>query len=399
MSKQESPNIVIIGGGTGGVIAANILGRKIGKKSSITLISDREKILYEPDNLFRVFDTKDTKKQFKSLKNVVNKRVQIVNEHVIKVDPKLQNVVTEKGNSFPYDYLMIASGAKYVYERVPGFKKAAHHYHSPNAALKLRDALKEFSEKAKDSSETLHVVTGVSDLPYKCPVATLEFAMMASHYFKKKKLKNKVKIHYLSPLASAFSIEKVSKKVEKRFEKLGIELHTFFNVEEILPDTKTITSLEGDEIQYDLLVLVPPHMGQDFIIDSGIGDEDGWVPVDRYTLEHTDYPNIYSFGDASDLPVSKSGSAAHHTSKIASKRILSRLKGKEPKKKYKGHVQCFLMTSLSSSYFLDFSYTRQPRWIGMVSFLGVVPKFFYIFKKKFPTFFFSHRFGVLSGRV
>jgi sulfide:quinone oxidoreductase len=396
LTSEAKPKIVIIGGGTGGVIAGNILGRKAGKKAGITLISERENILYEPDNLFRVFDKKGIDKQFKPLAKVLNKRIEVVIDSVVKVDPQTQMVFTKEGKEFPYDYLLIASGAKYAYDRVPGYEEAAYHYHSPEAALKLREALAEFTEKAKHSEKPLDIVTGVSDLPYKCPVATLEFAFMTHHYFKKKKLLDKVRIHYLSPLASAFSIERVSNKVEKRFEKQGIELHTFFNVETIDPEKKIVESLEGDEISYDLLVLVPPHMGQDYVLESGLGDDDGWVPVDRYTLEHKDYDNIYAFGDASDLPVSKSGSAAHHTAKIAAKRIIRRIKSKEPKKKYGGEVQCFLMTSLTSSMFLDFSYKRQPRRIGL---WGIFGKPLYIFKRTFPIFFFNSRFGVLSGRV
>ncbi|MFX0113001.1 MAG: NAD(P)/FAD-dependent oxidoreductase [Candidatus Hodarchaeota archaeon] len=393
MTSETKPAIVIIGGGTGGVIASNVLGRKIGKKASITLLSNRETILYEPDSLNRIFDGKGIEKQYKSLEKVVNKRVTIVIDPVVKVDPETQIVHTKSGKKFSYDYLLIASGAQYVYDRVPGYKEAAHHYHSPEAALELRASLDEFLETARNSPEVLDIVTGVSDLPYKCPVATLEFALMTDHCFKKKKVRDKVRIHYLSPLSTAFSIERVSNKIEKKFEKKDIELHTFFNVDSIDPEKKIISSLEGEEVSYDFLVLVPPHMGQNYIIDSKLGNEDGWVPVDRYTLEHNDYDNIYAIGDATDLPVSKSGSAAHHSAKIAAKRVISRIKGKKPKNKYNGEVQCFLMTSLSSSIFLDFSYTRQPRRIFL---WDIFSRPFYLFKKYFPFFYFRL---VLSGRV
>ncbi|MFQ5980080.1 MAG: NAD(P)/FAD-dependent oxidoreductase [Candidatus Heimdallarchaeota archaeon] len=389
MTSSTNPKVVIIGGGTGGVIAANILGRKVGKKASITLISERENILYEPDNLFRIFDKKGISKQFKSLFKVVNKkRVQIEIDTVVKVDPESQKILTKEGKMYSYDYLVIASGARYVYDRVPGYEEAAYHYHTPGAALKLRDALQEF--------EGGDIITGVSDLPFKCPVATMEFTLMAHHFFKRKKMLDKVRIHYLSPLASAFSIEKVSDKIEQAFEKNEIELHTFFNTDTIDPEKQIVYSLEGEEMRYDLLVMVPPHMGQDYVIASGLGDDDGWLPVDRYTLEHEKYNNIYGCGDATDLPVSKSGSAAHHTSKIIAKRIIRRIKGKKAKKKYKGQVQCFLMTSLTSSMFLAFSYTRQPRRIGLWRVFG---RPLYLFKKIFPFFFFNSRFGVLSGRV
>jgi sulfide:quinone oxidoreductase len=385
MCSNTKPQIIIIGGGTAGVIASNVLGRKIGNTTTITLVSEMEDILYEPDNLFRVFDKKGIERQFRSLVKVVNKRVRIVIDSVTKVDPKTQVVYTKDGQELPYDYLLIASGAQYVYDRIPGYKEAAHHYHSPEAALQLRQAFENF--------EGGDIVTGVSDLPFKCPVAPLEFTLMACDYFKKRKMLDKVRIHYISSMSSAYSVENVSNIIEKKFEEQGIELYSFFNTESIDPEKRVVYSIEDEELSFDLLVMAPPHMGQDFVIDSGLGDQDGWVPVDRYTLEHLEYNNIYSIGDATDLPVSKSGSVAHHTARVVSQRIISQINDQIPKKTFNGHTTCFLMTSLSTSLILDFSYHRQPHPIGL---LDILSRPLMLIKKIFPFFFFRI---VLTGLV
>lgn len=385
MDSNPEPQIVIIGGGTAGVIAANVLGRKIGNSTSITLVSAKENILYEPDNLFRIFDKKGIEKQFRSLYKTVNKPVRIVIDSVTKVDPKTQVVYTKDGGELPYDYLLVASGARYVYDRVPGYKETAYHYHSPEAALQLREVLENF--------EGGDLVIGVSDLPFKCPVAPLEFTLMAHDYFKKRGMLDKVRMHYLSPMSSAYSIESVSEIIEKKFEEQGIELHTFFNTESIDPEKRVVYSLEDEELSFDLLVMAPPHMGQDFVIESGIGDQDGWVPADRYTLEHPEYNNIYSLGDATDLAVSKSGSVAHHSAKVVCQNIISRINGQIPTKKFNGHTTCFLMTSLSTSLILDFSYYRQPHPIGL---MDIVSRPLMLMKKIFPFFFFR---VVLTGLV
>src|SRR4029078_123157 len=95
-------------------------------------------------------------------------------------------------------------------------------------------------------------------------------------------------------------------------ERKGIELHTFFNVETIDRDRKVVVSLEGEEVPSDLLILVPPHKGQQFLVDSGLAPAPGgWLPTDRHTLLVGGRPNVYALGDATDLPLSQAGSTAH----------------------------------------------------------------------------------------
>lgn len=384
MSSNSKQKIFIIGGGTGGTIVANILARKAAKESVITMLTSSDKIYYEPDNLFRLFDKKTMQSQYKFIRKAVNKRVNIEFEKVTKIDPEKKSILVESGKTYVYDYLIIATGARYDYDAVPGYRESAYNFHDPKATLKLREALENF--------EGGNIVVSVADIPFKCPVSPLEFVFMSRNYFKKRKILDKVKIHYTSPLPRAFSIEKVSNKVQKRYDKMGVEVHTFFNTESIDPQKKIVTSLEGEEIPYDLLVMVPPHRGQQFIIDSNLSDgPEGWIPVDRETLQHSKYPHIYAIGDATNLPVSKAGAAAHHEAKIVGANLANIVKGKNPKKKYDGHVQCFLMTSLHTSIFLDFNYKHPPRVYGMFSNQG-----WFVAKKIFKPFFFRI---VLTGRV
>ncbi len=380
---KKSTKIVILGGGTGGVIVANLLGRKIAKLAEITLVSKKENVFYEPDLIYRVFDKKELKKQYRPLRKLVDKRVNILTEEVTHVDPKTQNISFKSGNNLSYDYLVIATGAQYDYDTVPGYIESAHHFYNEEGALKLRESLEAF--------EGGNVVTGVADLPYKCPIAPIEMTFMLYHYFQRKKMLEKVNLHYLSPLGGAFSIEQASEKFEKQFEKKGIELHSFFNTEEINPEEKKILSLEGDEVNYDLLVLVPPHKGATYIDDRELATEDGWVIVDQERLQSKAYPNIFAVGDTTELPISKAGSTAHYQAKIAAKNIIRLVKEGKLNAKYDGHAQCFVMMSQNSAMLLDFSYTRAPRWIGYIP-----NRLYYYVKKYFAQIFFR---GVLTGRI
>ncbi len=389
--SQAKSKVVIIGGGTGGVIVANLLGRKAKKQADVTLISKQENVFYEADLPFRVFDKKGFKSQYKPVRKVVNKNVTVLKEEVVGLDVDNNSISFKSGTSIPYDYLVIATGAHYDFDAVPGFKEGAYHYYNEEGIHELRKALDKFVEQGKGGN----IVVGIADLPFKCPVAPLEGIFMLEHFLRRKKLRNITELHYLSPIGGAFSIEQANVHIEKKFEKKKINLHTFFNTETIHTDRKVIESLEGDEMEYDLLIMVPPHTGQTFLLGTPIVDESGWVNVNTKTLQNEDYPNIFAIGDAANLPVSKAGSSAHYQAMAVAHSLRDVLKGKidisEVKEKYNGHATCLVMTSLTSAMFFDFNYNRPPFGLGYIS-----NRLFY-YVKKYQRFLYFY--GFLSGRI
>ena len=167
-------------------------------------------------------------------------------------------------------------------------------------------------------------------MPYKCPPAPLEVAFLIEAELRERGLRDKSEIHFCSPIGRAFTIESVSEMATPILEEKGIELHTFFNVEAIDPERKVVQSLEGEELPYDLLILVPPHKGQQFLIDSGLAPAPGgWLPTDRATLQVGGRPNVYALGDATDLPLSKAGSTAHFEAPVVTERIAAAIEGRE----------------------------------------------------------------------
>ena len=148
-------------------------------------------------------------------------------------------------------------------------------------------------------------------------------------------------------------------------EEKGIELHTFFNVETIDRERKVVQSLEGEEFPYDLLILVPPHHGQRFLIDSGLAPAPGgWLPTDRATLQVGGRPNVYAIGDATDLPLSKAGSTAHFEAPVIAERIAAAVQGREPAGKhadYEGKVMCFFGVGDGKGTLLQFDYAHPPK--------------------------------------
>jgi sulfide:quinone oxidoreductase len=231
-----------------------------------------------------------------------------------------------------------------------------HHFYSTEGTLQLRQALQEFDGG--------RIVVAVGGIPYRCPPAPLEFTFLLEEWLHKRGLRQRTEIQYLFPLPRVFTIENVAEMVTPLLEERNIGYTTFFNAEAVDTERKVIASMEGEEVSYDLLVLIPPHRGARVIEESGLGDEQGWIPTDRNTLEVKGREHIYAIGDATDLPVSKSGSAAHFEAKVLAARLVAAVRGEELKGdegSYDGEVMCFLETGRNKATQLVFNYEHPPQ--------------------------------------
>ncbi len=247
---------------------------------------------------------------------------------------------------------MIATGARLVYDEIPGLAKGSHGFYSLTEAERLRAALRTFSGGK--------IVIGVAGIPYKCPPAPVEFAMLLEEHLRDRGIRDRSEVVLASPLNRAFTIESASKIVQPIMRERGIQLETFFNVESVDPSAGIVSSLEGDKLEYDLLVLVPPHRGQNVISDSNLGDAGGWIPTNRSTLHAGGYERVFALGDATDLPISKSGSTAHFEAPVIASRIASLILGTAPAENYGGRVMCFLETGNGKATVLRFDYEHPP---------------------------------------
>ncbi len=381
---EQPKRVVVIGASTGGTIAANKIYKKAKKAKlpiEITVIDPTFQHVYQPGFLFTMFKKDKTRNLIKDSRKLLPKGTKTIEDKVVKLDTKEQIVTTEKGAHIPYDALVIATGAAIRTDVVDWWDDSIHHFYTPPAAERLGDEIEKFQGGK--------IVVAIADMPYKCPPAPIEACFLLDDYFKKKKMRDKVEITYASPLNRAFSIETANEKVQPLLEKKGINLLTYFNVDEVDTEEKVVYSVEGDDIDYDLLIMVPPHRGQEFLEEAGIAETGGWVKTDRYTLKVEGHDNIFALGDATNIPTSKAGSTAHYEAPILAANVVHTLKNDGKLEKYDGHVQCFFLTSFGRSLFLDFNYEKPPK-------PGNPSKFWWWFKLIFKPFYF--RF-VATGKV
>lgn len=201
-------------------------------------------------------------------------------------------------------------------------------------------------------------------LPYKCPVAPLEFTFLLEEYLTKRGLLDKTEITYSFPLSRVFTIESVAEVAQPMLEARGVKIETFFNLDEVLPEQKIARSMEGTDLSYDLLVMVPPHRGAKFLQGHSIADPQGWVKTDRTSLRVKGNADAWAIGDTTDLPISKAGSTAHFEAPVVVEQIVADVRGThaDPRHaQYEGHVMCFLEAGYDKASLLDFDYERPPQ--------------------------------------
>jgi sulfide:quinone oxidoreductase len=354
--------VLILGGGVGGTIVANLVSRKLRRQiddglAEVTVVDQFGNHVYQPGFMYITFGQEKANKLQRPERSLLDARVKLVVDEVRRIDEATNTVELASGASLGYDQLVLATGSRIAPDEIDHFGTEAHHFYTADAATRLRAALDAFKGGT--------IVIGIAGMPYKCPPAPLEVSFLIEAELRQRGLREKSEVHFCSPIGRAFTIESVSEMATPVLAEKNIELHTFFNVETIDPARKVVQSLEGEELHYDLLVLVPPHHGAQFLIDSGFAPAPGgWLPTDHHTLQVGGRPNVYALGDATDLPLSKAGSTAHFEAPIVAERVAATVLGRAPQSKhasYTGRVMCFFEIGDGKGTLLRFDYNHPPR--------------------------------------
>ncbi|CAN5454711.1 FAD/NAD(P)-binding oxidoreductase [soil metagenome] len=353
--------ILILGGGVGGTLVANLISRKLkgridAGEAKVTVVDEEGSHVYQPGFMYVAMGNEKPESLRRPERKLLDGRVDLVVGKVTRIDEAERRVELADGSRLGYDELILATGSRILPEAIEHFAQEAHHFYGVEAAQRLRVALDAFTGGM--------VVVGIAGMPYKCPPAPLEVAFLIESELRERGLREESEVHFCSPIGRAFTIESVSDMATPELERKGIELHTFFNVEEIDPERKVVLSLEGEELPYDLLVLVPPHKGAQVLMDSGVAPAPGgWLPTDPKTLNVGGRPDVWALGDATDLPLPKAGSTAHFDAPVVAERVVARAEGREPAghdATYDGKVMCFFEIGDGKGTLLRFDYEHPP---------------------------------------
>ncbi len=351
-------NVLVLGGGTGGTLVANRLRRLLPESAEITVVDGSDHHLYQPGLLFVPFGASHPERLYRSRKAFLHKGIEFVCGEVDSVDAATEKVTLLDGSTLGYDVLVVASGARLVPEETDGLLGAGwlekvFHFYAYHEALALRSALDEFRGG--------RLVVNFVDLPIKCPVAPLEFLFLADAYFRRRNLRDRVQLTFVTPLDGAFTKATCAKYLSGMFETRGIELVTQFNTGEVDGTAGKLVSYDGREIAFDLGVVIPLHQGAAFVSRStGLGDALDFVRADRHTLQAKVAPNVFAIGDAADLPTSKAGSVAHFAGHVVAENVRRFLANEPLDAEFDGHTNCFIESGDHKALLIDFNYEVEP---------------------------------------
>ena len=370
--------VVVVGGGTGGTLAANLLAKHLANEIRsgdvhIQLVAGSKYHTFQPSFLDVAFRGRDPNKIVRTESSLVSRKVELIEQEAKKIDLKAQTVVLDSGLEIHYDYIVIATGSVPDPDSIPGLKEASLNFHTGlDESRKTWDAVRQF--------EKGHIVVGIAAVPHKCPPSPNEATFLLDDLLRKRGVRHNVKVTFVTPYPRPYPAESMSEVVTPLFENREIDVVTFFNVESVDPSKRQIYSLEGETLAYDLLIMVPPHRGADVIIKSGIGDEDGWIPTDKRTLRIDGFENAYAIGDATNIPVSKTGVTAHLEAIVAAENIVSSVKGEREIHGYNGRINCPFEMGNHRAAFVIGSYDTPVKKIEP-------SRWRYLMKKAFARFY------------
>ncbi len=351
-------SLVILGAGTAGTMVANRLNKMLNMDDwQITLV-DRDPVhYYQPGYLLIPFGMYTKKDVVKPKSNFIPNHVKLIQSSIEIIEPDHNRVRLGNGEVLNYDYLIVATGADIHPEETPGLAeaewgKSIHTFYSLEGALALADKLRTW--------EGGRLVFNVVENPIKCPVAPLEFLMLADWYFHERGIRDRVELVYATPLPGAFTKPMASKMLGDMLDKKGIKVEAEYLIERADPDAKKIVSYDEREIEYDLLVSVPLNKGADVVGKSGLGDELNYSPVNKYTFLSDKFANIFVLGDASNAPASKAGSVAHFAIDLFGENFVRYTQGQELLPQFDGHANCFVESGFGKGVLIDFNYTQEP---------------------------------------
>lgn len=348
--------IVIVGGGTGGTILANNLARRLASELKngdvgITLLSATDQHMYQPGLLYVAFGRMAAQDLYQDQQALLEPGIVFRVDPVKSFEMEANLVITDSGESYDYDYLVICTGSRPNPESIPGLAENANHVYTVEAAEQTFKSLQAFE------GGRVVISTGV---PHKCPMVPLELTFMMHDYFKDRGILDKVEFFYTYPIGRLHSLENVGKWAKSEFDQMGIKYETLFNVREVDGDKRQVHSEEGGVVDYDLLISIPPHNGMPVILENALG-AGGWIPTNPATLQMEGQDNVFVLGDTTNIPISKAGSTAHYEAEAIGENLAALVRQGSMVRTYEGKVFCFIEAGKDRATYASFDYQHPPQ--------------------------------------
>lgn len=332
--------VVVLGGGTGGLVAARRLRRSLAPGDRVVLVDREPTFRFAPSFLWVMTGARRPERISTDRRRLRRAGIEVLTDEVLDIDPTHRRVKTGQAD-LSFDRLVIALGAETSPDSLAGFTESAYDVYSLDGALAARDALRRFSGG--------RLVVVVSRLPYKCPAAPYESAFLAEALLRRRGVRDRATIDVYTPepypMPTAGPV--LGNALAAMLAERGITLHTERAVERIDPAAQQLVLSDGGRAGFDLLLGIPPHGASDAVRSSGLAADTGFVPVDRGTLV-TEAEGVYAVGDATAIAIGggkflpKAGVFAEKEADVVAANIAAELIGRTPAERFDGKGACFV---------------------------------------------------------
>ncbi|KAJ2853482.1 hypothetical protein GGI22_004856 [Coemansia erecta] len=366
-AAPSSYKLVVVGGGAAGLAVSSTLAQKLGK-NEVAVIEPSKTHYQQPLFTFVGGGLKDFKDTYRPTSDVVSPEAQWIDQAATSIDPEGNTITLADGSKVSFEYLVVAAGIELDFGGIKGLKEAigkngvASNY-SPTYVQKTF----EFLQNVKGGNALFTMPA----TPIKCAGAPQKIAYLADELFREKRVRDNIAINYYTALGKIFAVDKYANAMNAVAKSRNINVNLFHDLVEVDGAAKKATfkvlgsgpnSGETVSVPYEFLHVTPPMKPFDFIKNSKLANAAGFVDVNQHTLQHSKYPNIYSLGDCSSLPTSKTAAAAAAQSLVLKQNLFNQIKGnKEPAAHYDGYTSCPLVTGKHKLVLAEFSgYTGSP---------------------------------------
>jgi sulfide:quinone oxidoreductase len=359
MGESAADSILVLGGGVGGLVVTSLLANRLGPEADIRLVERKKFFEFPPSYPWVMLGEREAKQVRRELAALKKKGIKVIVGEVSKIDTQRHSVEVD-GKSLEYSKLVIALGADYAPAAIPGLRENSQHFYDLESALRLRKAVANFDGRT--------IAVGVSSLPFKCPAAPYEAALLLDHLLNDRRSRDRVKIQFFTPegmpLPSAGP--DVGMAALQFLESRGIESRFKVRLKEVRSGEAIFD--DGSTMKFDLLFAVPPHRCPAVVQQAGLTDETGWIPVDSTTLR-TKHDNVYAVGDVASIStpagfvpyLPKAGVFAHGQAEVVANNIAFEIRGRGKRRVWDGSGSCFLMTGGAQAAFVKGSWFTTPR--------------------------------------
>lgn len=355
---MRGKTILILGGGVGGIVTANALRESLASEHRIVVVDKRAEYIFTPSLLWVMTGWRQPDQITKDLRHMLQFGIEVVQAEVQEIDPE-RAIVRANGDDLAYDYLVVTLGADLAPEVMPGYVETAYNFFDLEGTTKLWSALQRF--------EGGRVAVLVSAMPFKCPAAPYEAAMLIEDVLRRRGIRDRCQVRVFTPEPQPMLVAgpDMGVSVVGMLATKNIGFHPNLSLDHIDAVRQTLVFKNGRQESFDLLAAVPPHRPPTVVKESSLANEAGWVTVDKHTLQ-THFENIYAIGDVTaiilnnGLPLPKAGTFAHAEAEAVAARIIAEIGGSVPQAEFDGVGYCWIEAGSGSAGFASGQFYAEP---------------------------------------